>query len=579
MALLNKISTWIFSRPLPYESQGSCPAPDTARLIFRAGIGLAALEALAFALGGAFSISAAYLWIALGVTSVCFMLGSYLSTLLADARKLSFWGLLPLIAGAPLCFWNIRSYAYLNTEALSEVQSAFEQLARSDLGYTQMFWFSYPSRSLLLALVPSFFVDPSPLGYRLGFGIPMLLGSLFLYTGLRRFYAHHYFAAPLAAATASLLFAFPMLCEFTRTFEMVITSTSFGIWAIAATLLLATGPSLLSAIACAWCLGLLPASFTSGFALVALLWVILGAWILRARAKSDRPLASMLTGILLYGVVVGIALYSQQPRLLHAQQISFAEMFEKFQEGLRIVLSFGKPSFMPSFFTVPMCLVIVWALSFRGGLLPAFGIAWCLPVIWSAVTMQGKIAPQLPFCLYRALVIVPVVLFVFCAFAMWVTVRMKPARHLLSLLVLVGLGVAAFASRDTYRQHRVIGASRPALGREAIAEALVKILPAHGLRAGTPGLIVNRFDEPSVENFLPCVQYLLHGWQRVQLQEPLPLEALSANRPIVIVANDTNAVLSENIGAHQRTLHHISIPRHEKPNIDITVAVLLPNPI
>jgi hypothetical protein len=541
-----------------------------------AGLALAILEVLAFTLGGVFSIGAAYLWVALGCTSILFLITSYLRVVAADARRLSLWGLLPLIAGIPLCFWNISGYAYLNTESLSEVQHAFDQLKRADLGYTQMFWFSYPSRSLLLAIVPSLFVEPSPMAYRLGFGIPMLLGALFFYTGLRRYNSAHPLSAPIAAVTASLLFAFPMLCEFTRTFEMAISSTSFGLWAIASFLLFVAQPGLLSAIACAWCVALVPASFTSGFALVALLWVVLGAWAMRALLKNDRTTAMMVSGVLIYTIVVTIALYLQQPRLLRTKPVALEEMVSKFQEAIIIVLSMGKTAFMPQFLAIPMCLAAVWALSLRGGLLPALCIAWCLPVLWSAVNMQGKIAPQLPFCLYRALIIIPVLLFVLASFAWWLTARAGKLRHVLSALLLLGSGAAAYASTAVYRQHLVIGSIRPALGREAIVEEILKILPTTELRASTAGIVVNKLDDPTIDNFLGCAQYLLHGWQRINLNDQIPPFNAAEPRPLVIVTTNNNPILSQNLGPYQQTIHQVSIPRHEKSNLDITIAILIP---
>ena len=541
-------------------------------------IGLAVLEVLSFSIGGIFSILGGYTWGLLGLFTFSYLAYGYLVSLASDAKKLSFWGLVPLIAGIPLIFWNIRGYAFLNTESLSELQHALEQLRRPDLGYTQMFWFSYPSRSLLIALIPTLFGGASPEAYRLGFSLPMFLGVLFLYTGIRRYHNSHPLSATIAALSSSAIFAFPMLVQFVRTFEMATSSTSFGLWAVAAVLLFAARPSFVTALSCGWCLGLVPASFTSGLALAALLWATLSIWAVYALIQRNSRLALMLASIVSYGLVIGIAFYLQHPRLLQSQTIKLSQMLAHFYDGMKIMVSFAEPSFIPRMLVIPVVWAVIWAVLLRGGVLLMIAAAWCFPVIWSAVNMQGKIAPQLPFCLYRALIVIPILVIISAELLYSITARakrplIKLGGGLVCLAITLGL---AWTSIDLYRQQLVLVPMRQALGRESVMERLVYIVKLEGLTQSTNGVLVNRLEDNIVENFLGCAQYLLHGWQRVNETEPLSTLDSSNRRPIVIVTNEGNPILFENMGAFRQSLHRVSIARHERPDTTVIIVVLHP---
>ena len=124
-------------------------------------------------------VAAAYIWIALGLFSFGYLCWTYGATVFEDLKSGSLCDLLPLALGIPLCFFNLDSFGMLNTESLSQLQHALEEVQKPDLGYTGVFWVSYPSRSLLLNLIPTFLTGLSPWAYRVGFSFPTLFGALF----------------------------------------------------------------------------------------------------------------------------------------------------------------------------------------------------------------------------------------------------------------------------------------------------------------------------------------------------------------------------------------------------------------
>jgi hypothetical protein len=535
---------------------------------------LTALEIASFAIGAPFSVVAAYIWFALGVVSFTYLCFNYISAVITDLRHGSIWGLLPLIAAAPICFFYIDSFAFLNTESLSELHDTYAQLQKPDRAYTSVFWASYPSRSLVLNLIPTAIFGISPWSYRVGFSYPIFFGVLFLFAGIRRYHIQQRWASAVAGIAAASIFTYPMFCQISRSFEMAISSVSFGMWAIGAVLLFAAGPTALSAIVAAWTIGLLSASFTSGLALVALLWLLLGIWGARAYLSREWSIAALVSCVLLNCVVVGTALYLIRPRTLRAKQIPFSDMLSNFSDALGYTLSFSQPVFTATALVVPTLLAILFSLSLRGGWLPLILTGWCFPVIWSATNMHGKIGPQLPFALYRSLIIIPIVVYVIACMLFWVLARLERYPWTIrGVLILLAISLYPPISQN-YRTHQVLMKPRPAEGRELITQEILKVIDQAGLSPQSSAWIANRTDEKKIENFLPCFQYFLLGWTRIDRSRPLPLETADAARtPGVIVTMQDDPITSQTFPGYKLELIPLPNATH-KPEQGALVALL-----
>lgn len=522
---------------LPFERTGEQPLLRRAGFASLLLIGMAAMEVLSFAVGGLAPIVTSYLWIALSVFCFGYLCREYLLALLQDARKGSFWGLLPLAAAIPLCFFEIGSYAALNTEALSELQHALEEFQKADLGYTSVFWVSYSTRSLLVNLIPSLFLGLSPAAYRIGFSLPIFFGALFFFAGFRRYHAESRFSSAVAGLMTTVMFAYPTFCRIARTFEMAVSSLSFGLWAIGAIMLFASRPSATGALVAAWSIGLLAASFTSGMALVALLLLLLTGWTVRAWLRGEQQVSRLVLAVLINCIVVVVCLRLQTTNTIKPRLIPFSEMVANFQEALDMTLSLSKEVFSPKALVLPTLIAALFALSLRGGLLPAALILWCLPVVWSAINMRGKISPGLPFALYRALIIIPALVLVMGRFLLWLGERLPRWTILLRIcLLLLAIGVG-YMVRDTYRTvQSVLTPTRIPMGREVVAERVIRLVSDAGYTPSTHGWVVDHINDPKVESFLSCLQYFLPNWQRLQAKDPLPL-ATEPRQPGIIVVS------------------------------------------
>jgi MFS-type transporter involved in bile tolerance (Atg22 family) len=97
----------LLARPLlPFEQGEGAPALTRLKESVLVLIAVAALEVLAFTVGGIAAVVACYLWIALSLFCFAYLSREYLVALAEDARRGAFWGLLPLAAAIPLCFFQ-----------------------------------------------------------------------------------------------------------------------------------------------------------------------------------------------------------------------------------------------------------------------------------------------------------------------------------------------------------------------------------------------------------------------------------------------------------------------------------------
>lgn len=537
---------------------------------------LAILEILSFTVGGLFAFGTACIWFVLGIVSVAFLCGHYLAATYVDFRRGALWGLLPLVAAIPLCFFQIDTFTLLNTESLSELHDTYLKFQQADLAYTSVFWNSYPSRSLLLNLVPTGLFGVSPWSYRVGFSYPIMLGALFLFTGIRRYHHKEPGASAIAGLVSAGIFTFPMFCQISRTFEMAISSVSFGMWAMAATFLFIAQPTVLSALTAAWTIGLLAASFTSGLATVALLLAVLALWACHLLLRKERPTALLTLSVLLNCIIVTAALFLIRSRPLRAKQIPFDQMLTNFIDALHYTASLSQPVFTPSVLVIPVILGVIFAVSLRGGLLPLILTGWCFPVIWSAANMHGKIGPQLPFALYRSLIIIPVMLYLVGCVLLWVLARCK--RYPLAtkpILVLLALSLY-FPLKTTYRTQPILHPPSAPQGRELVAEKLTRTVKEIGFGPFTNGWIANRTDSRQVENFLPCLQYFFLNWTRIDQNKALPSKDSFPKGPGIIVTMQGDSLTSQLFEGYQTEVIEMPLVFHQHKQVSLSLIVLKP---
>lgn len=576
--MLDRFRTHLLAPALPYEHEQDSAKGRGVRAMSAALVALSLLEILVFAIGGVFSQVAAYLWFALGALAFAYLCWNYVVAVIADLRRGALWGLIPLVVGIPFCFWYVDSYSFLNTESLSELHDTYTQMKKPDLAYTSVFWTSYPSRSLTLNLIPTWLFGVSPWAYRVGFSFPILFGSLFFFTGMRRFHIKDRHASAIASLAATALFSYPMFCEISRLFEMAISSTSYGLWAIGAMFLFAARPTAASALTAAWTIGLLASSFTSGLALVALLLLLLGLWLARTLTRRDRDVTPLVAAVLLNSVVVSVAMYLIRARALRAKQIEFEQMITSFLQALDYTVSFSKPVFTPTELVIPTLLAALFAILLRGGLVPLILTAWCFPVIWSATNLHGKIGPQLPFALYRSLIIIPAILYVMSRCLTWALNPLYRKPWISRCCVLALIAALYWPLARTYSTQSILRPTRAPYGREAVAMEIVNALPGLGLTPYSDAWIANRVDEKTIENFLPCLQYFLLNWQRIHNSQPLPVSSTDPKKPGLIITLPGDSSIGQEFPGYRKQNSELSVTISQTQQVVLSIVSLQPQP-
>ncbi len=563
-AVKESLTQWMLRNEtrLPCEIDNDSPSGQSARITAGVLGALAFFELASLLWKGVFAVVMSRVWALDGLFSVLYLLGIFCVTIIQDVRRGRFWFLLPFALAVPLCFWNIRGFGALNTESLGELQHGLECLRQPGWGYVDVFWGAYPSRMFLVNLVPTLLSGASPEAYRLGFGLPVFVGVLFFYTGLRRYCGAHAFAAPISALCSAATMTFPVVVWVTRTFETAVSSFAIGLWACGALLVCATRPSMPAALVAAWTGGLLAATFTPGLALAGLLIVALGLWLVRALRLRQREIALMVGAITVYLMVFTFEMFIVRGNTFRARQADWAQMTSMFLSAMRMVFSIDQvwyaEVFTPAILVLPLLAAIGFALSGRGGLLPLIGVVWCIPVIWACVNMHGKIAPQLPFVLYRAIVMVPVLAFVFAIMTLRLASGSGTSTRWLSRAILLAIaGGLAWSALVAYRHYKVFEPVRPPEAAELVILRLMQRLPEVGLRPGSEAVLLEKTGDYKFQRIPALSWYFLNGWIRPERPEAPPwIYDQRSRRPGIIFVRPDNPLLNESPpGYIVRTLH------------------------
>lgn len=547
------LTQWLFGADsrLRYEIEGYFPSERAARGTAVVLGSLAFLELATFLWKGVLAVVMSRVWALHGLFSVLYLLFIVCVVVARDVRRGHFWFLLPFAVAVPLCFWNIRGFGALNTESLSELQHGFESLRKSGWGYMDVFWGAYPSRMFLVNLVPTLLSGASPEAYRLGFGLPVFAGVLFFYAGLRRYCGARDFAAPISALCAAATVTFPVVVWVTRTFEASVSGFAIGLWACGALLVCAARPNMPAALATAWVGGLLAAAFTPGVALAGLLIVALGLWLVRVLCLRQRPVALLVGAITCYLVVFAFAMSAIRGNAFRARQSDWVQGLSLFRSAARMVLSIDQiwyaEIFTPAILVFPLVAAIGFALSGRGGVLPLVGILWCVPVIWACVNLHGKVAPQLPFVLYRAIVIVPVLAYIMAIMGLRLAAGGGPGnRRLVRWLSLAFAGGLAWSAVVAYRYFKVFEPVRPPDAAELVMQRLMQRLPEVGLAAESEAVLLEKTGEYKFQRIPALSWYFLSGWIRPERQEaPLWIYDQRRRRPGIIFVRPNSPLINE----------------------------------
>ena len=114
------------------------------------------------------------------------------------------------------------------------------------------------------------------------------------------------------------------------------------------------------------------------------------------------------------------------------------------------------------------------------------------------------------------------------------------------------------------------------MGREVIAEQVLKFIPTVGLSPYSSAWIVNRIDDKKIESFLPCLQYFLPTWKRIQASQPLPSTTSGPREPGIIVALSNDPISAQSFPGYSKQLHSLSVILEPSKTKQLTFIVLKP---
>jgi hypothetical protein len=129
----------------------------------------------------------------------------------------------------------------------------------------------------------------------------------------------------------------------------------------------------------------------------------------------------------------------------------------------------------------------------------------------------------------------------------------------------------------TYKTQPILQANPAAPeGREAVAMEIVQALPSFGLTSYTDAWIVNKVDDKAIENFLPCLQYFLINWERINNSQPLPLGAADVKKPGIIVTLSNDPLTSQEYPGYRKQTKEFSVKVGQSRNVSLTMVSLQP---
>jgi hypothetical protein len=129
--------------------------------------------------------------------------------------------------------------------------------------------------------------------------------------------------------------------------------------------------------------------------------------------------------------------------------------------------------------------------------------------------------------------------------------------------------------KNTYNAQAILKPVRPPEGREVITMELVKFISQNGLSPLSNGWIANRTDEKSVENFLPCLQYFLLNWTRIDRGTPLP-QGANEKRPGIIITMQDDPLNTQSFAGYQATVKAIPAALTPSKQVLLSAIVLWP---
>jgi hypothetical protein len=326
-------------------------------------------------------------------------------------KKVSIVTLLTISLFVLIIGMQVGSPASLSGETTIETECALNHLRNADdLGFKKTCLFGYPARQYFLSSLPTILFSRNLINLHLGGSLYFLMGIIVFSYGMFRFFGINKKTDLLVTLSLSTLFHFYYFNHFLFKFEQSIFPLSMGL--ILAGSLLEYSKKFYKPVLIPITLSIfyLTSSYTPSLALFGLSIVVLSNLVFKAPDKISKALLSCII-VASITLVTGTLLFRNDINLSQSSQ-SYTQIQEDVKLSAEHLLkgNLNRP-FTSIFYRYIFIFLILSSLLGLAGYSGVVFSIWILAVILFAITSKGYIYYALEFRLHRALVTLPVLLY------------------------------------------------------------------------------------------------------------------------------------------------------------------------
>jgi len=359
-----------------------------------------------------FGILGMLLWYATYIFLFIFSLRCLKNLIFGVFRKTSIISLLLILLSVILIFTQINNPAALSGETTIETECALTHIYEADdMGYRKTCLFGYPARQYYLSVLPSIVVGRSLAALNFGGSLYFLLGIVIFTHGIFSYYGFKKKTDYLASLAIASLFHFHYFNHFLFIFEQSIFPLSMGLILVGGFLEYKKSYNNIAVVPIGISLFYLTSSYTTSLALFGLAIIILSS-LLITKLKGSLSRAILLLVIIgSITVLISGLLYRNDINIneeSRTKTVVVEDLSKSFKHLLTGDLPFPYTSAVFRYIFVGVIAVSFFGLAGYSGIIMS---VWIIEVIIFSVVSKGYYFYALEFRLHRALVALPVFLY------------------------------------------------------------------------------------------------------------------------------------------------------------------------
>lgn len=391
-----------------------------SKLILGYVIFFAALEVLAYMVGGIFSIIESRIWLISGMFCYAVIIYYFFQMVIRDVKGRDFIpvaGILLLLIFFGYFIGNVN-FSDVNPDATQQMAAGVSSFQQTDWNFTGSAFLGYPNRQYLIAAIPELIFGRSIFTLHLGFALPFFMGLIMMYRGLREWCKESGVSNKVALVAVYAVLAFRFVAEYFMNFEQAITPISLTMIVIGFLLKFVIKPSCIDLMLMVWLGSFCAGSYTPVLASLGLLLVflVLYAWDLYTKGNEKyigvahpvevvKSIAYAVIGIVI--VTLTILMHTKPDKMEQTrEEISlFSYSFECMRDFF-----FDKDAVFFGSIGIIVLVYMIFSITLRLKIHDFIISLWALAVVVLANYMTGYTTYQKAWILQRTLIIIPVLI-------------------------------------------------------------------------------------------------------------------------------------------------------------------------